>query len=66
VGQGYAPRTLNRYHVALEHTRASIKWKYKQEDWEINKLNYEFISEFYLRSVRKCVHNSAMKYVTNF
>jgi site-specific recombinase XerD len=68
VGQGYAPRTLNRYQVAREHTRAFLQWKYNVADLEITKLNYEFISEFefYLRSVRKCAHNSAMKYLTNF
>jgi len=36
--------------------------------YEISKLNYEFLSdyEFYLRSVRKCGHNSTMKYLANF
>jgi hypothetical protein len=35
---------------------------------DITKLNYEFIHdfEFYLKSVRKCGHNTAIKYLSNF
>ena len=37
-------------------------------DIEINKLNYVFITyyEFWLKSLRKCGHNTAMKYLINF
>ncbi|GAC1425534.1 MAG: site-specific integrase [Flavisolibacter sp.] len=67
VGNGYAPLTYRRYTTALEHTLRFIKFKYRLDDLEINKLNYEFISdfEFYLRSERKCAHNSTMKYLSN-
>ena len=45
-----------------------MKWKYKIADVDIDKLNYEFISEyeFWLKSVRKCGHNTTMKYLANF
>src|SRR5258708_11212686 len=45
-----------------------MKWKYKIEDIDIQKLNYEFITdyEFWLKSVRKCDHNTAIKYLSNF
>lgn len=68
IGNGYAPLTHKRYTTALEHTREFIGWKFRLSDLEITKLNYEFIAdfEFYLRSVRKCAHNSTMKYLTNF
>jgi site-specific recombinase XerD len=68
VGNGFAHQTLKRYKTSIGNTRAFIKWKYKVSDLEITKLNYEFLSEyeFYLRSVRKCAHNSTMKYLSNF
>jgi hypothetical protein len=68
VGKDFAPGTLERYKTSLKHTRSYIQWKYKADDIDIRKLNYGFISayEFWLKSVRKCGHNSAMKYLTNF
>ena len=68
IGNGYAPLTHRRFTTALGHTREFIHWKYNIGDYAITKLNYEFISEFefYLRSVRKCAHNSTMKYLANF
>jgi len=68
VPREYAPGTLERYKTSLSHTKTFIWWKYKQEDIELNKLNYEFIEDynFWLRSVRKCGHNSTIKYLSNF
>lgn len=68
IGNGYAKMTYKRYQTTLEHTRAFLKWKYRISDIAISKLNYSFITdfEFYLRSERKCAHNSTMKYLTNF
>ncbi len=68
VNSQYAPLTLERYNTSLRHTQSFIKWKYHKTDIEINKLDYEFIAayEFWLKSVRKCNHNSTMKYIRNF
>lgn len=68
VGNGYAPLTYKRYNTSLEHTKEFIKLKFKKSDFEILKLNYEFIAEYehYLRTIRKCGHNSTMKYLSNF
>ena len=65
VGKDYAPGTIIRYNTSLQHTRDFIKWKYKTLDIDILKLNFEFISdyEFWLKSVRKCNHNTAMRYL---
>ena len=53
--------------TSLEHTREFIEWKYGAPDIEIQKLDYEFISEyaFWLKTARKCNHNTAMKYLSN-
>jgi len=68
AGKDYAPLTIKRYSTALRHTKEFIKWKYKASDFEISKLNYDFISSFsfYFKSVRNCNHNSTMKYLKNF
>ncbi len=68
VPKEYASGTLARYKTSLRHTKAFIWWKYKLEDIELGKLNYEFIEDyhFWLKSVRKCGHNSAIKYLSNF
>lgn len=43
-------------------------WKYKVNDIDIKKLNYEFMAdyEFWFKSVRKCDHNTTAKYLQNF
>ncbi|NIJ52516.1 site-specific integrase [Dyadobacter arcticus] len=68
LGTDFAAGTLERYKTSLDHTRNFIKWKYRVDDFEIKKLDYEFISqyEFWLKTVRKCAHNTTMKYLANF
>jgi site-specific recombinase XerD len=68
VGKEYAPGTLERYTTSLKHTIEFLEWKYKISDIEISKINHAFISdyEFYLRSVRNCANNTAVKYIKNF
>lgn len=68
VGKDFAPGTLERYKTSYDHTKEYIKWKYKKNDLEIKKLDYEFISEyaFWLKSIRGCAHNTTVKYLGNF
>jgi site-specific recombinase XerD len=68
VGKEYAPGTLERYKTSLSHTIDFLKWKYKVSDIEINKIDHAFITdyEFWLRSVRNCCNNTAVKYIKNF
>ena len=63
----YAPATITRYDTTLSHTRLFIQWKYGQSDIEIKQLDFDFVSEFefWLKSERKCNHNSAIKYIGN-
>lgn len=67
-GIDFATGTIDRYQVSLEHTRAFIKWMYKSDDKPIKELDHEFISQyaFWLKTVRKCNHNTTMKYLANF
>ena len=68
VGKEYAPGTLERYKTSLKHTIDFLEWKYEISDIDILKINHAFITEyeFYLRSVRNCNNNTAVKYIKNF
>jgi site-specific recombinase XerD len=68
VGKEFAPGTLERYETSLKHTRSFLEWNYKVSDLDIRKLDFEFITdyEFWLKTVRHCGHNSAIKYLSNF
>ncbi|MCX2739495.1 site-specific integrase [Pontibacter anaerobius] len=68
VGAEYSAETLKRYKTSLRHTAGFLRWKYKVDDIDIRKVDPFFVSEydFYLRSVRKCCNNSAVKYIKNF
>lgn len=68
VGQDFAPGTLERYKTSLKHTQEFLNWKYKVSDIDITKIDHIFIMDydFWLRSVRKCANNTAVKYIKNF
>jgi len=68
VGQEYAPGTLERYETSMKHTKEFLQWKFGVSDFDINKIDHAFITdyEYFLRSVRKCANNTAVKYIKNF
>jgi site-specific recombinase XerD len=68
IGKEYAPGTLERYETSLKHTKYFLMWKYNITDIDILKIDHAFITdyEFYLRTVRNCTNNTAVKYIKNF
>ncbi|PZF71271.1 site-specific integrase [Taibaiella soli] len=68
LGDEFSPGTLERYKTSLKHTIDFLKWKYSVSDIDIDKIDHAFVTEyeFYLRSVRKCNNNTAVKYIKNF
>jgi len=68
LGKQYAPGTLQRFEVTLNHLKNFLDWKYKVTDIRIDKIDFAFITdfEFYLRSIKNCANNTAVKYVRNF
>jgi site-specific recombinase XerD len=68
IGKEYAAGTLERYTTSLKHTIEFLEWKYKVSDIDITKIDHAFITdyEFFLRSVRNCSNNTAVKYIKNF
>jgi site-specific recombinase XerD len=67
VGKEYSKGTLENFIRTHQHIKKFLRWKLGMEDMNIKKLNYEFITdfEFWLKTQRKCEHNSAIKYVSN-
>src|SRR5665213_1158925 len=67
IGKEYAPATAIRYQTTLNHVKNFLKWKYRVSDINIQELDHEFVTslEFYLRTVRHCNNNSAVKYIKN-
>ncbi|MEO6523025.1 MAG: site-specific integrase [Mucilaginibacter sp.] len=67
-GIDFAAGTIERYEISLQHTASFIKWMYKSDDKNIKELDHQFITQyaFWLKTVRKCNHNSTMKYLANF
>lgn len=68
IGKEYSFGTHERYATALSHTKEFIEYKYNVSDFPIKQVNHEFITEYeyFLKAVRKCSHNTAIKYLTNF
>ncbi len=68
IGKEYSFGTHERYATALHHTKEFIEYKYNVSDFAIRQINHEFITEYeyFLKAVRKCSHNTAIKYLTNF
>src|ERR1017187_6749999 len=63
----FSNSTVIRYTTTLKHITDFLKINYKTSDMYLTELNYKFITEFehYLKTVRKCNHNSTIKYIRN-
>lgn len=57
--------SLTKYNSVKAHLKNYLEHKYKAVDFELHKLNFEFIEQFdlYLRTVKKCCNNTTVKYV---
>ena len=68
VGKEFAPGTIERYKTARKHVEDYIKLEYEIADIPVKNVDHKFISglEYYLKTERKCSHNTAIKYITNF
>jgi hypothetical protein len=64
----FAPGTVERYETCYKHVFNFLKIKYKKNDIPINDVTPMFIDDFelYLKTTRKCAHNTATKYIKNF
>jgi hypothetical protein len=67
VGKGYAFSSLKKHLTTIGHLKEFVKWKYKTDDLAIEKIDYNFISEFqfYLKSEKNISNNTTIKYLRN-
>lgn len=67
-GIDYAPATVSRYETCLKLLCNFLSVHYQKEDFYLNELPQDFIEEFelYLKTNRKCGHNTTIKYLANF
>ncbi|MEI6750536.1 MAG: site-specific integrase [Bacteroidales bacterium] len=68
INKDFAPGTVERYKTCYKHVEDFIKLNYNRSDMNLPEINQMFISKFdyYLKTERKCCHNSATKYLKNF
>lgn len=68
VGQDFAEGTAERYRTAKSHLAEYIQHDYRKKDIPVKQVDHAFITgfEYYLKTQRKCSHNTAIKYVVNF
>ncbi len=68
IGKDFKEATYQRYVTTLKHVREFMQLSYKCNDMYLVELKYPFITDFeyYLKTVRNCEHNSAIKYIRNF
>jgi site-specific recombinase XerD len=68
IGKDFSAGTAERYRTCRKHIKEFIKKKYNKNDIPVEDVNHQFITgfEYYLKTTRKCAHNSAIKYITNF
>ena len=67
-GIDMAPATVERYETSFRHTRDFIRHAYRKDDIYLDEVDNRFIRdyEFYLKTERKCSHNTTTKYLKNF
>ena len=67
-GISLAPATVIRYETTLRLTEEFLQKNYKKEDCYLDEVTNQFIEdfEFFLKTVRRCCHNTTTKYLLNF
>ena len=67
-GKSISKSTAKRYWTCYNHMEQFLKEVYKAEDYRMKDIDHQFITkfEYFLKTTRKCNHNSALKYVNNF
>lgn len=68
IGRDFAAGTAERYRTTRSHLAEYIQHDYRKEDIPIKDVDHKFITgfEFYLKTARKCSHNTSVKYIVNF
>lgn len=67
IGTNNSAATFGKYRTTLSHVISFLNWKFKRPDLELPDMSYSFITdfEFWLKSYKKCNHNTTIKYISN-
>ena len=67
IGIDFTESTVEKFDTSLSHLQEYIKHRSGADDILLNEVNAQFINDFdfYLKTVRKCQHNSAIKHLKN-
>jgi len=62
-----AKATYKRHSTSKSHVASFIKYQFGQDDLELDRIDFRFLSDYehYFKIVKKCNHNSTMKYIKN-
>lgn len=68
VDKEFAIGTWKRYFTTRNHIAEFICHEFKREDLPVQDVDLKFITrfEYFMKSVKDCNHNSALKYINNF
>ncbi|MFR9598382.1 MAG: phage integrase SAM-like domain-containing protein, partial [Rikenellaceae bacterium] len=67
IGIDFAESTVLKFDSSLKSLRDFIWVKYRKKEYRLQDLDVDFMRDFdfYLKTVRKCQHNSAIKHLKN-
>jgi hypothetical protein len=67
IGIDLTESTVEKFDTSLSHLQEYIKYRSGSNDMLLNDVNSQFIHDFdfYLKTVRKCQHNSSLKHLKN-
>ena len=67
IGIDITEATIERHLTSMNHIQQFILLNYKKDDLDFCEVDYHFILnyEHYLKTIRRCNHNTPMKYITN-
>jgi len=65
IGKDFSQATYQKYLTTLKHLKEFMQIQYKCNDLYLVELKYAFITdfEFYLKTVKNCEQNSAIKHI---
>ncbi len=68
VDKEFSLSTWKRYFTTRNHVAEFIRHEYKREDLPVQDVDLRFITrfEYFMKSVKDCNRNSALKYINNF
>ncbi|MFI3315893.1 MAG: site-specific integrase [Rikenellaceae bacterium] len=67
IGIDFTQSTVEKFYTSLSHLKEYMRSKYSRDDIFLKEIDTAYITdfEFYLKSVRGCQHNSAIKHLKN-